>query len=116
MSPYENNALHLIHVVGLLVMAVYTFFAVAGPQETRKRVLMITGVASLVVLLTGIRMWQGLFSFEMLGWIWVKLVCWLALSALTGMAFRRREKANMVMMLTLCVLTVAVGMVYLKPF
>lgn len=116
MSPYENNALHFLHVVGLFVMAVYTFWAFAAPQESRKRVLMVTGIASLIVVLTGIRMWQGLFSFEMLGWIWVKLVCWFALSGLTGMAYRRREKAKALMTVTLSLVVVAVAMVYLKPF
>lgn len=116
MSPYENNVLHLLHVAGLFVMAAYTFFAFAGPPETRKRVLMITGIATLVVVLTGIRMWQGLFSFEMLGWVWVKIVCWFALSGLTGIAYRRREKAKMLMTVTLSLIVVAVAMVYLKPF
>lgn len=116
MNPHEYNALHLIHVAGLLAMAAYTFFAFAGPLETRKRVLMITGIASLLVVLTGIRMWQGLFSFEMLGWIWVKIVCWLGLSALTGLAYRKREKANALMAVTLTLAVVAVAMVYLKPF
>lgn len=116
MSPHENNALHLIHVLGVLVMAAYTFYAFAASLETRKRVLMITGIASLLVVLTGVRMWQGLFSFEMLGWVWVKIVCWLGLSALTGMAYRRREKAGALIGWTLTLATVAVAMVYLKPF
>lgn len=116
MNPYENNALHLIHVLGVLVMAAYTFYAFAAPLESRKRVMMITGIATLLVVLTGIRMWQGLFSFEMLGWIWVKIVCWLGLSALTGMAYRKREKAGVLMATTLVLATVAVAMVYLKPF
>lgn len=116
MSPYENNALHLIHVLGVLVLAAYTFYAFAAAAETRKRVMMITGIATLLVVLTGIRMWQGLYSFEMLGWIWVKIVCWLGLSALTGIAYRRREKAGMLIGVTLALATVAVAMVYLKPF
>lgn len=116
MNPIENNVLHLLHVVGLLVLTAYTFFAFAGPQETRKRVLMITGIATLLVLLTGIRMWQGLFSFQLLGWVIVKLVCWLGLSALTGMAYRKRDKANVLMTVALVLVVVAVTMVYLKPF
>ena len=116
MNPSENNVLHLIHVLGLLVLTAYTFFAFAGPADTRKRVLAITGVASLLVLLTGIRMWQGMFSFQMAGWIIVKLVCWLGLSALTGMAYRKRDQANMLMSIALALLLVGVTMVYLKPF
>jgi hypothetical protein len=116
MNPHELNFLHLLHVTGVLVMIGYTFFAFAGPAETRKRVLMITGIASLLVLLTGIRMWQGMFSFGALGWIIVKLVCWLGLSGLTGMAYRKREKANLFMVVTLVLAITAVAMVYVKPF
>ena len=116
MNPHELNALHLLHVIGLLVLAAFTFFAFAGPQDTRKRVLAITGIASLLMLLTGIRMWQGMFGFAMFGWIIVKIVCWLGLSGLTGMAYRKREKANLYMTIALVLLVVGVTMVYLKPF
>ena len=116
MNPHELNFLHLLHVVGVLVMTGFTFFAFAGPPETRKRVLAITGVASLLVLLTGIRMWQGVFGFGMLGWVIVKLVCWLGLSGITGMAYRKRDKANLFMLVTLVLAITAVAMVYLKPF
>jgi len=116
MNPHELNFLHLLHVTGVLVMIGFTFFAFAGPAETKKRVLAITGIASLLVLLTGIRMWQGLFGFGALGWIVVKLVCWLGLSAITGMAYRKREKANALMIVVLVLAIVALAMVYLKPF
>lgn len=116
LAPQELNFLHIIHVAGILVLTAYTFFAFAGPLETRKRVLMITGIASLLVLVTGIRMWQGLFDFAMMGWIVVKLVCWLGLSALTGMAYRKREQANLFMVIALVLAIVALTMVYLKPF
>jgi hypothetical protein len=115
MNPSELNALHIFHVVAVLVMTGFTFFAFAGPAETRKRVLAITGIASLLVLLSGIRMWQGLFGFAAFGWIIVKLVCWLGLSALTGFAFRRRDIANTLMVVTLVLLIVAVAMVYVRP-
>jgi len=116
MNPAENNVLHLFHVVGLLILTGYTFFAFAGPPETRKRVLVITGIASLLVLLTGIRMWQGLYAWVPAVWIVTKLVAWLGLSALAGIAYRRREKANLLMVIALLLLVIAVAMVYLKPF
>lgn len=115
MNPIENQMLHVLHVVGLLVLTAYTFFAFAGPADTRKRVLMITGIATLLVLLTGIRMWQAIYSFQPMIWVIVKLVCWLGLSALAGVAYRRREKANLFMTIGLVLLVVAVAMVYLQP-
>ena len=117
MNPKELALLHIFHLVAVLVMTGYTFFAFAGPADTRKRVLAITGIASLLVLLTGIRMWQGLFGFAAFGWIFVKLACWLGLSALTALAYRKRERANLLMVVTLVLLIVAVTMVsYVRLF
>ncbi len=116
MSASEINILHLSHVVGVLVLVGFTFFAFAGPPETRKRVLAITGIATLLVLLTGIRMWQGMFAFKPMGWVTVKLVCWLVLSGLTGVAYRKRDKTNALMVTVLVLATIALAMVYLKPF
>lgn len=116
MNPSELNALHIIHVASVLVLVAYTFFAFAGPVETKKRVMMITGIATLLVLLTGIRMWQGVYGFHALGWVVVKLVCWVGLSALTGLAYRKREQANMLMIVALVLAITAVAMVYVKPF
>ncbi len=116
MNPAESNVLHLLHVAALFVLAGYTFYAFAAAPETRKGVLITTGIATLVALLTGIRMWQGLFGFAMMGWIIVKVVCWLGFSALSGLAYRRREKAQLLMSIGAVLLVVAVSMVYLKPF
>ena len=116
MNIQELNALHIIHIASVIVLIAYTFFAFAGPPETKKRVMMITGIATLLVLLTGIRMWQGVYAFAAMGWIIVKIVCWLGLSALTGMAYRRREKANVLMIVALVLAITALAMVYVKPF
>jgi hypothetical protein len=116
MNPAELNALHIVHVAAVLVLIAYTFFAFAGAPGTKKRVMMITGISTLLVLLTGIRMWQGLFSFYAFGWIIVKIVCWLGLSALTGLAYRKRDQANVLMVVALVLAIVALVMVYAKPF
>jgi hypothetical protein len=116
MNASELNLLHVVHVASVVVLIAYTFFAFAGAPETRKRVLAITGVASLLVLLTGIRMWQGAFHFSMAGWVIVKPVCWLGLSALTGVAYKRRNAANTLMVVALLLAVVALIMVYYKPF
>ena len=116
MNVSELNALHIVHVSSVLVLTGFTFFAFAGPAETRKRVLAITGVASLLVLLTGIRLWQGHLGFVSSGWIFVKLACWLGLSALTGVAYRRRDLASVLMLVAMTLVVTAVAMVYLRPF
>ena len=116
MKPAEFNLLHVVHVASVVVMIAYTFFACAAAPETRKKVMMVTGIASLLALLTGIRMWQGAFSFTMAGWIWIKVVCWLGLSALTGVAYRKRASAGTFMAVALVLAVLALIMVYYKPF
>ena len=115
MNPAESNALHIIHVFSAIALVATVFYAAAGAPETRKKALMWSGIASLLVLLTGIRMWQGLFHFSG-GWAIVKLVCWLGLSAFAGLAYKRRAKAGLWITLTLVLSLLAVIMVYLKPF
>ena len=72
MSP---TTYHILHVSSLLVLFGYTFYAFAAPAETRKRVLIITGIASLLVLIGGFGLITKLrVGFP--GWIIVKIVCW----------------------------------------
>lgn len=115
MNIHEYNSLHIIHVLASIGMIAATFYACAGAPETRKKTLMWGGIASLLVLLTGIRMWQALYEFAG-GWAIVKLVCWLALSAFTGIAFRRREKSGLWIQLSVVLGLVALVMVYVRPF
>jgi hypothetical protein len=115
MNPSELNGLHIIHVLSAIGLISATFYACAGSPETRKKTLMWSGIATLLVLLTGIRMWQGLYGFAG-GWAIVKLVCWLGLSAFTGLAYRKRDRASLWIILTAVLSAVALVMVYVKPF
>jgi hypothetical protein len=116
MSPQEYSALHILHVASVLVLFAFTFFAFAAPADSRKKVMIWTGVANLLILLTGVRMWQALYGFQPLGWIIVKVVGWLFLAALAGLAYRRREKVGLWSGLALTVAVIAVVMVYAQPF
>jgi hypothetical protein len=116
MTPQEFNALHILHVTGVLILLSFTFLAFAGAPETKRRVLSMAGLGSLLVLLTGIRMWQSQFNFVLAGWIVVKLICWLAVSAFGGLGYRRRDQAGLFASLSLIFAVLAVVMVYLKPF
>jgi len=115
MNPHELESLHIIHVLAAIGLIATTFYACAGAPETRKKVVMWAGIASLLVVLTGIRMWQGLYGFAG-GWAIVKLVCWLGLSAFAGVAYRRRARAGLWIQLTLVLTLVSLTMVYLRPF
>ena len=46
----------------------------------------------------------------------VKLVCWLGLSGLAGMAFRKPENGRMLSWVASLLVLVAVVVVYTKPF
>ncbi len=106
---------HVLHVSSIIVLLGYSFYAFAAPAETRKRVLMITGIATLLVLVSGFAM----LAKEHLGfpgWVAVKLVCWLGLSAVAGIAYRRRAQADLFMILAFVLAITAVAMVYVRPF
>ncbi len=115
MTLQELNTLHIIHVLAVLGLTGATFYAFAGAPESRKRVLMWSGITSLLVLLTGVRMWQAEYHFHG-GWVVVKLVCWLGLSAISGIAYRRRGATRLLMLITLVLLATALAMVYVRPF
>lgn len=106
---------YVLHVVSVLVLTGYTFYAFAAPAETRKRVLMITGFASLLALVGGFGL-QARLAVGFPGWLIVKLVCWLGLSALAGFGYRRRGAAGTLAVIALLLATLAVVMVYTKPF
>lgn len=106
---------YILHVSSVLVLTAYTFYAFAAPLETRKRVLMIGGIASLLALVGGFGL-QAKLNYGFPGWIIVKLVCWLGISALAGVGYRRRGAVGTLALVTIALLIVAVVMVYVKPF
>ena len=109
------NTYLVLHLSSIIVLLGYTFYAFAAPSETRKRVMMITGVATLLVLVSGFGMLHRL-QLGFPGWAIVKLVCWLGLSAMGGFAYRRRAQADLFMLITFALAITAVAMVYVRPF
>jgi hypothetical protein len=116
MGTLEFNVLHFVHVTAALMLVGFTFYAFAADPAQRKFTLMWGGIASLVVLLSGLRMWHAQFNMAFAGWIAVKLVTWLIISALAGIGFRRRQHVGLLMLLTLAAAALAVAMVFFKPF
>ena len=110
------NLYHFIHVFAVLVLTGYTFFALAGTAAaTRKRVLIATGVASLLILVTGVGLMHKL-GLEWRIWVIVKIVVWLAISAFAGIAYRRPGARGVLGALTVFLSGLAVYMVFYKPF
>lgn len=106
---------YILHVLSVLVLTAYTFYAFAAPAETRKRVMMITGIAAVLALVGGFGL-QAKLNYGFPGWLIVKLVCWLGLSALAGFGYRRRGAAGTLALVAVALTAVAVVMVYVKPF
>lgn len=113
MSP---SVYHIIHLVSLFVLFGYTFYAFAAPTEKRKMVLMITGIASLLVLISGFGLMSKLYNNQFAAWMIVKLVAWLGLSALAGLGFRRRGSVGIFAVVAIALTLAAVVAVYVKPF
>ncbi len=106
---------YVLHVLSILVLTGYTFYAFAAAPETRKKVMMITGIASLLALVGGFGL-QAKLQTGWPGWFVVKLVCWLGLSALAGIGYRRRGAAGTLAVVAVALVATAVVMVYTKPF
>ena len=111
----DQRFYYALHLISLFILTAYTFRAFAAPTaEARRANLMMTGIASLVALVAGF----GLLAKLQLGfpvWVIVKLVCWLVLSGLAGMAHKKGQ-AGALPSMALALLLVAVVMVYFKPF
>ncbi len=106
---------HVLHLSSIIVLLAYTFYAFAAPAETRKRVVMITGVAALLTFISGFAM-LGKLHLGFPGWVAVKLVCWLGLSVMVSFAYRRRAQADAFMLVSLVLAITAVAMVFVRPF
>jgi hypothetical protein len=106
---------YVIHVVSVLVLTGYTFYAFAAPAETRRTVMIVTGVASLLALVGGFGL-QAKLAVGWPGWLVIKMLCWLGLSALAGIGYRRRGAAGTLSLVAVSLVILAVVLVYTKPF
>lgn len=107
---------YVLHVGAAFVLFGVTFRAFARPEpETRRGVMISSGVASLVMFVAGFGLLAKL-GYGFPGWVVLKLVCWLALSALAGIAYRQPQKAGALGFVAAIVMLVAVVAVYAKPF
>lgn len=108
---------HILHVFSLFVLTAHTYMAFANPApENRKRTMIITGIATLLVLISGFGLIAKLYDNHFAIWMIVKLVCWVGFSALAGLAYRKVDQRALFGFLGLVLLLIALLMVYLKPF
>jgi hypothetical protein len=106
----------VLHVFSLFLLVGVTFAAFAAPHpEYRRRSLMWSGICSLLVFVSGFGL-LGILGTGFPGWVIVKLLCWLLLSVLVSMAFRRPHRVKSWLVVSVIVILMAVGMVSFKPF
>ncbi len=104
---------YLLHLFSLFVLTAHTFMAFANPDPAnKKQTMIITGVATLLVLVSGFGLLAKLHGNQFHGWVIVKLVCWLGLSALAGIAYRRPHLRRVLATVALGLILVALFMVY----
>jgi uncharacterized membrane protein SirB2 len=104
---------YLLHLFSLFVLTAHTFMAFANPDPVnRKRTMMITGIATLLVLVSGFGLLAKLHNNQFQAWVIVKLVCWLILSGLAGVVYRRPQLRGTLATVALGLILVALFMVY----
>lgn len=107
----------LLHILSLIVLTAHTFMAFANPApENRKRTMMITGIAALLLLGSGFGMLAITKIPFATGWVLVKLFCLIGLSALAGVAYRKPELRGALSLTALSLIAIAAVMVLFKPF
>lgn len=104
---------HILHLIALFTLVGFTAGAIFSPLKERKRLfLAATGIASLVILISGFAL-SGKLGIGFPGWVLVKVACWLALSLGVSLVYRVSPKAAAVV--TSFSVVIAVFMVYLRP-
>jgi hypothetical protein len=109
MSPIVYQ---ILHVASLLALTGGAFYGFAGAPETRKKVMMFTGIASLLLVVSGFGLLAKLHPGQFPAWVIVKLVVWLAVSGLAGIGYRKRDKTGLFIGILAALLLVALFMVY----
>jgi len=106
----------LLHILSLIVLTAHTFMAFANPaSENRRQTMIITGIAALLMFISGFGMLTIAKIPFLTGWVIVKLVCWLGLASLAGIVYRKAHLRGLLSYIALACIAVAVTMVYFRP-
>jgi len=106
----------LVHILSLLTLVTHIFMAFANPApENRRRTLIITGIAAVLMFISGFGM-ITLYKIPFVtSWVLVKFFCLVGLAGMAGMIYRRIEWRGMLNKVALGLLALAVIMVYFRP-
>lgn len=110
------QAFYVIHVFSVICLLGTTCSVAAAPiPSRRKKSLMLSGIASLAVFITGFGL-AGILKHGFPIWFIVKLLCWLTISGIVGMFFRKPQDTHKYLIISLVAAFIALLMVYIvKP-
>lgn len=113
----NTQVYYLVHVLAVILLTAFTFKAFAAPQPEKKgKIMMVTGICSLLALVGGFGLLAKLGYEFTAGWVIIKLVAWLGIAGLSGMAFKQPSKAGTYSLIATVLVAAAVYAVYFKPF
>jgi uncharacterized membrane protein len=112
---------YVLHVGSVFLMMAVIFAIFGGASDSRRKLLMgLGGVGSLLALIAAVgllhKVHQQASPMSWPLWVWVKILCWLWLSAVGGIAYRRRSQTPSLVLISGIATVVALVMVYYRPF
>jgi len=111
------NTYYLLHVAGGFLLTAFTILATATAVTGKnKRLLMVTGVLSLVVLVGGFGLVARVYDNTWPTWVLLKVAAWLVLSMGAGMAMKKPSTAPMWTGISILAVLTAIFAVYFRPF
>ncbi|HUG09966.1 MAG TPA: hypothetical protein VMM36_03080 [Opitutaceae bacterium] len=110
----------VLHVASVLFLTATIFAIFAGaPESKRKMLSMLVGVLTVLALVGGFGLATALHGLPNPAnwpfWMWGKVVCWLGLAAIGGMAWKRRGNPAPFIALVILFVLVALILVYTRP-
>ena len=107
---------YFLHVFSIILLTGFTFAIAASPQKGKKKFMaIITGILSLVALVAGAGLMSKMHNNNWgQGWVIIKILAWLFVSGLGGMAYKKSK--SFVQTGLIVAVGVAVYMVYFRPF
>lgn len=104
----------VLHVASMVLLTAFIFQTFANPDpKNRRKTGMITGILALLMLIGGF----GLVATMKVGfpwWVIVKLVCWLGLASISGMAYRKPQRIPMLTIVAIALILIAIITVYFR--
>ena len=101
-------------MASIVWLTAFIFQTFANPDpKNKKRTGMITGIFALLMLIGGF----GLVATMKVGfpwWVIIKLVCWLGLVSISGMAYRKPQRIPLLTVVAIALILIAIVTVYFR--